>query len=364
MLKRIFIFSMLFICISCFAQETIITDTVSIDRFGVRGHIKSIKEMTYLAYDFMGSVQNGPLAKDSSFHEHSLSTVSYPTNCCYSFNIDGKETAFEKYESPSNFIEKRKFTYNSQGQLTSWNVDFPDERNHKYAKSVVTYNHQGRIQMVINYNIFGNISSKTICSYDKYGNLITLKRLDSQGAIRYLKTFDYKYLMGKSLVTIVFEKDDYSTTKEERQYDDKDRILSKELIFDDSDKVHTAYSYSDDGKLIEERSLESCFRDSLVKYIYDNQHRTTIKRSFFKDNGECVESFNYSTNEYEVVNKEGGDIIETEKYKNGLIQKLVDGKDYFSYKYVYDDKGNWVKATEYKNNVPTYVKERTIVYYP
>ena len=45
-------------------------------------------------------------------------------------------------------------------------------------------------------------------------------------------------------------------------------------------------------------------------------------------------------------------------YRDNIMQSAE-----WRYKYEFDDKNNWIKKTEYRNNKPTYLFERIIEYY-
>ena len=51
-------------------------------------------------------------------------------------------------------------------------------------------------------------------------------------------------------------------------------------------------------------------------------------------------------------------------YRKCLNLEYYDGKNTYEYRYTYDSKGNWIKAIEEKNSIPTYIKVRTIQYFP
>ena len=57
-------------------------------------------------------------------------------------------------------------------------------------------------------------------------------------------------------------------------------------------------------------------------------------------------------------------LAKKEVYVDNNLMEYYDGKNTYEYRYTYDSKGNWIKAIEEKNSIPTYIKVRTIQYFP
>ena len=59
-----------------------------------------------------------------------------------------------------------------------------------------------------------------------------------------------------------------------------------------------------------------------------------------------------------------GIVDKKEVYVDNNLMEYYDGKNTYEYRYTCDSKGNWIKVIEEKNSIPTYIKVRTIQYFP
>ncbi|WP_299398679.1 hypothetical protein [uncultured Gelidibacter sp.] len=216
-----------------------------------------------------------------------------------------------------------------------------------------TFNHNGYLIEHNKYNDLGGIYYRTIYLYDKNSNINELNRYDSDGKL----IFKYKYIY-----------DNYGNEIEEARYNNEGILISKykheyvydkkgnktEMLFYDKKGVFKSkdvFSYDDNGNLIEfiEDFEEGSFKTK-NSYKY-NDKGNQIEWVSYKDGG--VFDFKY-INKYD----SHSNIIKSTLSEYDTIQKTD-----FSYKYIFDEKNNWIRETQYTNGFPKKITERTIEYY-
>lgn len=118
---------------------------------------------------------------------------------------------------------------------------------------------------------------------------------------------------------------------------------------DGSRNWKSTYEYKNIGRLIVEDSQDE-YEDIRTKTTLDkNGKPILIESSDFS--GEFKSKKKYEYNEY-------GDVISFKSYtKNGHVES------HDTYSYIYDDKGNWIQKTKFKDGKPAYITERVIKYF-
>ncbi len=189
--------------------------------------------------------------------------------------------------------------------------------------------------------------------------------------------YEYKYdPQGKLISETVYNSDNKvfnsglfkydSATKEESRYDENKTLFSKFF-----------YHYDTNGNLTEELRHGA---DGVVKtknnYTYDaNGNKTedqgfnadgtfVFKNTFTNDSKGLPVEIRAYTDEQTFGKKlckydDHQNLVEELEYRTSgdLVQKTT-----FSYKY--DPQGNWTEKIKFVNNVPTFLTERAIEYYP
>lgn len=171
-----------------------------------------------------------------------------------------------------------------------------------------------------------DIRFKIILLFNKIGNKIEENWYWSDGSLH--KKVTYKY-------------DNKGNKTEENTYDSDGGLDYKGI-----------YKYDDKGNIIEENTYNSDGSLFLkTTYKYDGKGNKTEENSYDSDG-----SFDFkSTFKYD--NK--GNIIERNLYNS-------DGSSYlkkYTFKYEYDEIGNRLKKTTFKNGIPESITEREIKYY-
>ncbi|MDY3547263.1 hypothetical protein PG291_01410 [Riemerella anatipestifer] len=217
------------------------------------------------------------------------------------------------------FIEGFEKRYDEYGNIIENNWENEYGRNSK-IKVIYKYDDNENIIEANRYDR-SSLDGKYIFKYDGYGNKIENNWYDKNGNL------EGKY---------IYNYDEYGNKIEEIAYFGSGSLAYKYI-----------YKYDDNGNIIEsnkyvERKGDEIL-DSTIIYEYD-------------DNGNIIEESKYSgygSLYYKNIYKydEHGNIIESNK--DGI----------HTYRYEYDDKGNWTSRIDIKNGKPILFTVRTYEYY-
>ena len=214
-----------------------------------------------------------------------------------------------------------------------------------------TFNKEGNKTAYIQYTSEGDIISKQLYTYDDKNNLIEDNSYGSYGELSTKTTYTYDS-KGNRVEEILFE-DGFPPLKELYKYDDSVNMIEKKQYNPEGicwNKI--VYSYDETGKMVEENRLGP-----------DDAH---IEKKLYKydDNGNVIEvqslsSLNSSHN-YKTLSMYDN--------KNNLIEYsyLQDGSSApfkTTYSYEFDEPGNWIMSTEFKDGIPQNKTEREIEYF-
>jgi hypothetical protein len=220
------------------------------------------------------------------------------------------------------------FFFNDKGNEIEWNK-YETEGGSSYItnKWICKCNKKGDRIEEIHYNPDGSLGEKFTFKYDDKGNQIEKSWYNSKcnnGSL-YFK-FTYKYDNKENQIEEncyypdgnLFDKWFYKYNDHGNMIEDSYHNPNGSLIYKD------IYMYDDYGNMIE----ENCYNPDLcnkVTYNYD-------------DKGNQIERCDYAL-------------------ENSLYY------DKKTYKYDYDNTGNWIKKTYFKNGIPQTITVREIVYY-
>lgn len=357
-----------FMMVFCFAVSTSITrasdvndiiiDTISPKRLELKGKIKMFKEFIHFAIDNNGVIQFGKMAEDSDF----VIKSNYKTNKCYYFDVNGYNTQTNGYWSPDDVFTIQKNTFQNNKLIQS-NEEFRFSDGIRHSKSIYKYNEKGLIETYSLYNIYGDLASKKLYKYDDHNNIIWEREVDGNGEIESTKNSEYKYEGGRMV---------YSKENEDGEY----ITINKWLYNANGIKIGSYYQWNE---FVWDSSYELDSNGNVVKITCKNEkgevkYTTTFS---YNENGDLIEknqlfsSGKHETDIYDIENKtrtitiENDNNIQSKKvYVNNNLVEYFDGTNTYEYKYTFDSIGNWIKAIEEKNSIPTYIKIRTIQYYP
>jgi hypothetical protein len=188
----------------------------------------------------------------------------------------------------------------------------------------------------------------TTHSYDKSGLRIESKT-GMQGIIKYL--YDDK----RNLISVNYYNSDVLSAKYEYKYDDMGKI-----IWSNNNGLEVSYKYDKKGDQIEliarksdkykQENTWDSKNDEKHEYKYDKSGNAIERIYSNPDNGKVMLRTTCKFDKWGNVIEE---ISKSEK-GSGLNQ---------SYKYNYDNAGNWIKKSGYSNGKMEQVYERTIEYF-
>jgi hypothetical protein len=214
-----------------------------------------------------------------------------------------------------------------------------------------------------------------------YGNKTVVLNYNDKRKIKDINEYS---LDGILIGRIIFQYDDKGKLKEEKDY-----------YYDGSKKTKKTYKYDALGNLLgwgteyfaqpENLPIETyIFTEEDVKYFakgnveeikYNNNQKTIYK---YDSKGNLSEQFEITKREYENESDSSASIypvkkkikffydtlISTYKYddKNNVIEYEVPANKW-TYKYYFDENGNWIKRIQFNDGEPDEIKERIIVYY-
>ncbi len=208
------------------------------------------------------------------------------------------------------------------------------------------YNEQGNETEFIGYKLGDSIDFKSIIRYDAEGNDVEKSFYNSFDSI-YAK-FIIKH-SDKKIEVI--------------EYQNKDSIGSKDIYYMDSRGNRIKWEHFSSSNSL----------DFSQEYQYDNNnHRTGVKLS----EGNSIKKWTYlyddSNNRTEIKEYKDNKLRSIIKYKfdeegneTELSVFTADNKllEHFTYKYSYDDVGNWIKKIEKSNGTSKNIWTRHLDYY-
>jgi len=205
-----------------------------------------------------------------------------------------------------------------------------------YENSIKIFNVNGNEIKQNYYNPDGSLSSIWNYKYDDNGNQIEVKHYSSDGSL-YIK-WTYKYDDKGNQI----EANQYYTRKGIRvkvectyKYTGKGNKIKWCNVYHENDLFcKTMEKYNDKGNIVEEKSYYSAgYLSSKDTWKYDDKGNLIEKNRRYRS-----DDSNKSTDEW-----------------------VYDTK--LTYKYEYDNQGNWVKKIGYRDTIPSYIIEREIEYY-
>lgn len=310
----------------------------------------------------------------------------------YKYN-DNQQLLESHYYSNDTLIETVIRSYNDRGKLikeldyskgklrSEYKLEY-DERDNLIKKdyyftqfsisqkSITKYQYDEQNRLILaTENIDGdeNILIKNI--YKDNLPIESYKKNRSGDEIHIFYHYKENQLIEEEKSTRFFNGHYYSTTKEKIQYDekcrikrfydyeeeeiaraytyyydDKDRIIKTELLYDNNKKEYWTNSYD--------------MADNLTKTIYKNNKEADKDIYRYDKNNNLLSKITYRGNKevYKVLYTydKNNNLLSEITYKgNNLIRKIL---------YTYDSYQNLIKIEEY-NNGATYIYERTFTYY-
>lgn len=194
-------------------------------------------------------------------------------------------------------------------------------------------------------NLNGKIKSIRESSFqaiEKFGEVTKgIKAREDEWEFDYIRTYNHK---GNIIESNEYNSDGSLNFKRTYEYDDKgNKIKSNEYKSDGSLGYKSISKYDNKGNLIEGNV---CKLDGIQDY------RWTLK---YDDKGNLIKKEYYGLHR-PLKNNTGQWIAKRGPWKITL-------KSSSTFKYEFDNKGNWIKRIDFYNNIPEHIIEREIEYF-
>ncbi len=351
---RKLLFILLIICsIKNFAQ----IDTINIDKLNLKGNIKEVTEFTFKAIDKFGIIQKGEMVDD----KFAIDDEYRKTNITYSFDEHTQQIEYKEYWNPTSIKNIKTYSYqNGHIYETSEKMLFSDATIK--IREIFKYNTLGLMESCTRYRN-NALFEKYLYTYDEENNITKELNINSSGEIDKETIYEREYLQGKEIYLKESNSDGEVNIKQIK-YDHFGR-LEREYVNYNNDFIRTIkYSYTDFNK---PESIIECDDNgkSIVntQYKYDDSCRPIEIKQIFSEGKPSITFITYEgTTIKESLSKYNGD-KESKIINNGNIIKYQINNNEFQYEYIFDKEGNWIRITEFKNTVPTIIRERTILYH-
>ena len=295
--------------ILCNAQKT------DSQNLGLLGQVKQIKQDKFWAQDKFGEIIQGKKFKGGA---------GGSTLFLKKFNDKGNVVESIYYDEEG--IPRHQIQCHYLGNVVESN--YYDEEGALTFKIKTKYNNGSLIELN-GYSANDSLLSKTINKHDSKGNIIESNTYTPDGRI--VKKHILNYDDNSNQVGEISEQiDDGSKQRTIKKYDITGNIIeSKTERYHDAGWFcigHEINKYDEKSNKIEENLLDNndgtLYSRTLLKY--DDKSNVVVKSVYSAD----------------------GSL----RYKN-------------TYKYDYDDKGNWVKKIDFDIDIPQYITIREIEYY-
>ena len=269
--------------------------------------MKTISFLLLILSNFIGfSQQNNINLKSENLRGH---IQSYQNK---TFIVDNAtKTEILKYNE--------KYLFNINGMINSIE-NFGDDAILN-SKEIYEYKNE-KISVLTTYNALGHVDKSTLYEYDDEKRLVTQKKINNTGKLQYHTTYLYSrkgFLVGQH-----------------------------KLIPSINYTMKESYAYDSQGQMIEKAKIAR-IGTTKETFLY-NEIGQQIKKSDFNAMGELFSVITYTFNSY-------NDKTDLKKYD-------ADGTmTYFeSYKYTYDENGNWIERISFEKGEKVSIEKRVIVY--
>lgn len=218
------------------------------------------------------------------------------------------------------------------------------------VKTGTTYRYDGSGRLLLEkYFSDAKLFRTTEYKWDKNGNKIEERSFHSDDK-RNMKTVFLNDKHGNCVEKIWYKYDGAIQSKATLMYDgNKNRIEQRNYKSSGELEGFYTFKYDDSGNLIEERNHDA--QKQLIYthvYQYDTKDRKIKELGFLEPN----HVLDYSTTFFYDIS-------------GNILKEIASGnRDYkMEYRYEYDQRNNWTKKIEYRNNDPELIVERTIEYF-
>lgn len=241
----------------------------------------------------------------------------------------------------------------------------------------ISYNKNGQVNEEAWFNKKGEKFKTQLYEYNKNGNLIFEKILESNVIVI---TNKYDYNSKNQLISISrILPDDKLTVKTFIAYDSLGNKTSERMeTYDGSAVVNgkiTVFKYNTEGWIIQTTDMNKSgkiFKD--IHFTYDSLGNKISEETFLmgKFDTKYVFEFDSIGNKHTNTKFNKNGILYTEKRKYDEFKNLIETNNFYpkskvsnttTYNFKYDNISNWTTKTLYTNGKVSFITERKIEYY-
>ena len=329
------------------------------------GNVKSVTLSSYRVSGVPGKIEKGRVIVTSSSRYDEAGNLVEFISSALNDTIDNEVMHFEatksifKFGADGNLIAKND--YNPDGTLDDSSFYKVDSKG-------------SRID-IFTYKANGTLSSNSTSEYDLRGNLIESTEYE-KGKLKNWNTNKYDDRFNE-IEEDGFEGNGKLKWKELLSYDNKGNLVDvTDYKRDDSFAARYRYRYDNRGNLAEEYEYHSDTATTFKKITtkYDDKGNP-IEINHFNESGRLISQIkldHMGLHLADIRYNDDGSLqsVIARKYDEWANETLEDRffvKDSvrlkYKHEYIYDQTGNWLKNTSYRNDMPFQVTERVIEYY-
>jgi len=194
----------------------------------------------------------------------------------------------------------------------------------------------------------GEVAYQGVFKYSENGNIVEEKISNFEVGENFIKTYD----IGKSAISVNIQEGSAQPTLLAKYIIDSKNNVTKRTDYNNSGGTFRVldYLYDASGKITSETQQMPGSEKLTFKYLYNSKGQLEKKQEV-NNTGAVTYTQSYTYDE------KGSIATETSFYVDDPQKLLI------SYKYIYDDKGNWIEKQEYMDGNLFSVVKREIAYF-
>ncbi len=183
------------------------------------------------------------------------------------YNIDGNMTSIVNYDNLGNQIDKWIFRYNNKGLTLGGNFYAND--NTLLDSTTYIYDSEGNVIEYYHYDSDGRLKSKTINTYDEKGNVIESKIYDSNNLL--FRINKYKYKKRNLIEDVSLDRNSFVMYFSQYTYDNNSNLVNQIINNADSSlNTEGVYCYNEHSDIV--KSTIKVPNEPTVTYTYSYKY--------------------------------------------------------------------------------------------
>lgn len=227
--------------------------------------------------------------------------------------------------------------------------------------SVLIYEAESKFGEIVKGDLAYNPWETYNASFNKDGFITELTNFDDDGDIYSKHIYTYN---DNSLLTQLADYDEDGRLEKKQKYSYDGKKLSSLIIYDKDGSETSRFEYEYDGaRIIEGR----CFEGKNLSSRFENEYHTgkiLAKQTSFDADGNVIYEVQYDKKGRFIKQKSENISVEIEYNEYGLRSSIKINDDITYFEYEYDKKKNWIKRISYEGEAkePDEISERVINY--